>query len=195
MAEENTQPTNKNEVIPLEDMTNGQLQNTAIELGFPEVAARSIKTKTALIETIAHLESQVANKAQDKKEKTVKFEDADRGAGDRESVDKKEWSGKAGRMAKIVREAELVPYYIPVEYTGKDKLMHVQMNGWMPEPGVDHGCVAPGKYPSGRRIKRMSKVIADFLDEQFESTEKAGEEIRYDRKDADSGKTIREVLA
>lgn len=171
-----------------DEKTVKQLREDLVKLGFDAKSAEGIKTKDALEATINALQSKV--------------ESLEETADPKEERDtEKHWLAKADKMAKHLHNQEKVTVMIPLEPNEKvGQVREVKMRDTIQYQYVS-GAVWSKTFngykviiPKGTYYK-VPQQIADNIANELNQTQQAGQHLRIDRTDPNTGRPVREQLS
>ena len=173
----------------MEKKTGKQLREELVKLGIDKKAAEGIKTKEALIATLEALRSKDVSTlnppADPKEEKSIE----------------QSWQGKADRMAKLLEKQPKVRVLIPLEPKEKVGVVkEVRERGTIQYRYVS-GAVWSKTFngykvilPKGTYVT-VPEQIADNIAKELDQTQRAGEHLKLDRIDPNTGRTVRSQLS
>jgi hypothetical protein len=172
----------------MEEKTVKQLREELVAHGFDEKAVAGMKTKDALIATLEALKSKdvsTLNPPKDPKE---------------EKSTEVAWQTKADRMARHLEKQPKVRVLIPLEPNEKVGVVkQVKVKGIIQYQHVS-GAVWSKTfngyrvvYPKGTYVD-VPEQIADNIAKELDQTQRAGEHLKLDRIDPNTGRPVRDQL-
>jgi len=172
----------------MEEKTVKQLREALVEHGFDKKAVEGIKTKDALIATLEALKSKdvsTLNPPRDPKE---------------ERDTEKSWLAKADRFAKHLEKQPKVRVLIPLEPNEKVGVVkEVRERGIIQYRHIS-GAVWSKTFNGYKVILpkgvyyEVPQQIADNISQEFTQTQRAGEHLKVDRIDPQTGRPVRDQL-
>lgn len=169
-----------------------ELQAELVELGFDEKAAKGIRTKDSLVATIAALQKKETETSEVKVDQTTPSEDKDT---------ERSWQAKADKMAKQLHEQPKIRVLIPlepkekvgnvkeVEERGTIQYRHISGAVWSKTFNGYKVIIPKGVYYP------VPEQIAENISTELNQTQQAGQHLKLDRVDPNTGKPVRNQLS